>query len=44
MAPDVRRAFMAVARDHGGRSEASAQNWMGSLLEAGRYLEDVWAG
>ncbi|KIZ02858.1 NADPH--cytochrome P450 reductase [Monoraphidium neglectum] len=24
--------------------EASAQNWMGSLLEAGRYLEDVWAG
>jgi hypothetical protein len=44
MAPDVRRAFMAVARDQGGRSEASAQNWMGSLLEAGRYLEDVWAG
>ena len=44
MAPDVRRAFMAVARDAGGRSEASAQNWMGSLLEAGRYLEDVWAG
>ncbi|KAI8468257.1 MAG: cytochrome P450 [Monoraphidium minutum] len=44
MAPDVRRAFMAVAREAGGRSEASAQNWMGALLEAGRYLEDVWAG
>jgi sulfite reductase alpha subunit-like flavoprotein len=44
MAPDVKKAFVGVARDCGGRSEASAQNWMGALLEGGRYLEDVWAG
>lgn len=44
MAPDVRRAFMAVAQKHGGRSEASAQNWMGALMEGKRYLEDTWAG
>ncbi|GBF99888.1 hypothetical protein Rsub_12684, partial [Raphidocelis subcapitata] len=44
MAPDVRRAFMAVAQKHGSRSEASAQNWMGSLMEGKRYLEDTWAG
>jgi sulfite reductase alpha subunit-like flavoprotein len=44
MAPDVKKAFTSVARDCGGRSEASAQNWMGALMEAGRYLEDVWAG
>jgi sulfite reductase alpha subunit-like flavoprotein len=35
---------MAVAQKHGGRSEASAQNWMGALMEGKRYLEDTWAG
>jgi hypothetical protein len=42
--PDVRAAFKDVARSAGGRNEASADSWMGGLLESNRYLADVWAG
>ncbi|KAF8056108.1 cypD [Scenedesmus sp. PABB004] len=42
MAPGVASAFCDVARDAGGRSDGSASAWLGSLREAGRYLEDVW--
>ena len=44
MAPDVRRAFAAVAEAVGGRSAASADAFVGSMVEGRRYLEDVWAG
>jgi sulfite reductase alpha subunit-like flavoprotein len=42
--PDVRAAFKDVARTWGGRNDASADSWMGGLLESHRYLADVWAG
>lgn len=44
MAPDVRNAFKEMAKSCGGRNAAAAESWMGGLLEAKRYLEDVWAG
>jgi sulfite reductase alpha subunit-like flavoprotein len=44
MAPDVRAAFRDLAVRHGGRSQAAADAWIGSMLEGARYLEDVWAG
>lgn len=43
MAPDVRRAFIDVAKVCGGKSQEQAEWWLGSLLNSGRYLEDVWA-
>ncbi|CAJ1402651.1 unnamed protein product [Effrenium voratum] len=42
MAPDVKRALIRVA-ESGGRSASSAQNLIAAMVEAGRYLEDVWA-
>ena len=44
MAPDVRAAFRELAVRHGGRSQAAADSWIGSMVEGARYLEDVWAG
>lgn len=44
MAPDVRNAFKDIARSSSGRNNAAVESWMGGLLEAKRYLEDVWAG
>lgn len=43
MAPGVAAAFQAVAQEWGGRSASGAASWLGSLREAKRYLEDVWA-
>jgi sulfite reductase alpha subunit-like flavoprotein len=43
MAPDVRNAFKEMAKTCGGRNASAAESWMGGLLEAKRYLEDVWA-
>jgi cytochrome P450/NADPH-cytochrome P450 reductase len=43
MAPDVRRAFAEVFREHTGASEADAQAWLTGLVAANRYLEDIWA-
>jgi cytochrome P450/NADPH-cytochrome P450 reductase len=43
MAPDVRAAFEGVAREVGGLSGGGAAEWMQSMRQQGRYLEDVWA-
>jgi sulfite reductase alpha subunit-like flavoprotein len=43
MAPGVAAAFTAVAQEWGGRSSSTAASWLGSMREARRYLEDVWA-
>jgi sulfite reductase alpha subunit-like flavoprotein len=43
MAPGVAAAFQAVAQEWGGRSSSTAASWLGSMREAKRYLEDVWA-
>lgn len=43
MAPDVRRAFVAVAQQWGGLEQQEAEAWLAQLLQAGRFLEDVWA-
>lgn len=43
MAPDVKRAFQHVVESCGGRSGAGAANMIAAMVEAGRYLEDVWA-
>jgi len=43
MAPDVKRSFQRVIESCGGRSNSMAANLLASMVEAGRYLEDVWA-
>ncbi|CAL1146957.1 unnamed protein product [Cladocopium goreaui] len=43
MAPDVKRSFQRVIENCGGRSNSMAANLLASMVEAGRYLEDVWA-
>ena len=43
MAPDVKRSFQRVIENCGGRSNSTAANLLASMVEAGRYLEDVWA-
>jgi cytochrome P450 / NADPH-cytochrome P450 reductase len=44
MAPDVRAAFMGVARERGGLSETEAEAWLADLRTRDRYLEDIWGG
>lgn len=44
MAPGVAAAFQGIAQEWGGRgSSAAAANWLGSMRESRRYLEDVWS-
>ncbi len=42
MAADVDRALAAIARTHGGMSEAEARAFLAALGEAGRYQKDVY--
>ena len=42
MAPDVKRAFQKVV-ESGGKSSSSAANMIATMVESGRYIEDVWA-
>ncbi|MET8546818.1 flavodoxin domain-containing protein, partial [Kitasatospora sp. NPDC004799] len=45
MAPGVRAAFRALYRERTpGADEQRAQAWLQGLVEAGRYVEDVYAG
>ncbi|MFJ4184052.1 bifunctional cytochrome P450/NADPH--P450 reductase [Kitasatospora sp. NPDC089509] len=45
MAPGVREAFRALYRERTpGADERQAQDWLQGLVEAGRYVEDVYAG
>ncbi|CAM5699772.1 Bifunctional cytochrome P450/NADPH--P450 reductase OS=Kitasatospora aureofaciens OX=1894 GN=HS99_0003380 PE=3 SV=1 [Kitasatospora aureofaciens] len=45
MAPGVREAFRALYRERTpGADEQRAQEWLQGLIEAGRYVEDVYAG
>ncbi|MFD5438519.1 cytochrome P450, partial [Kitasatospora sp. NPDC127067] len=45
MAPGVRAAFRALYRERTpGADEQRAQAWLKGLIEAGRYVEDVYAG
>ncbi|MFF2079701.1 bifunctional cytochrome P450/NADPH--P450 reductase [Kitasatospora sp. NPDC058162] len=45
MAPGVREAFRALYRERTpGADEQQAQDWLQGLVEAGRYVEDVYAG
>jgi cytochrome P450 / NADPH-cytochrome P450 reductase len=43
MAPDVRRAFVAIYRQETGADERAAESWIDGLTAANRYLVDVWA-
>jgi cytochrome P450/NADPH-cytochrome P450 reductase len=43
MAPDVRRAFASVYRQHTGAVDAAAEAWLTRLTADGRYIADVWA-
>jgi len=42
MSPGVKAAFVDVAIKH-GMSPSKADNWMGSMMNDNRYLEDVYA-
>jgi cytochrome P450/NADPH-cytochrome P450 reductase len=42
MAPDVRTAFAGIFKAKTGASDGDAQAWLGGLVSAGRYLEDIW--
>ncbi|MFD9689845.1 bifunctional cytochrome P450/NADPH--P450 reductase [Kitasatospora sp. NPDC059088] len=45
MAPGVREAFRALYRERTpGADERQAQDWLQGLVEAGRFVEDVYAG
>jgi cytochrome P450/NADPH-cytochrome P450 reductase len=44
MAPAVRQAFIDIYRAHTGDDESKARDWLIGLVEADRYVEDVWAG
>nr|WP_082345722.1 cytochrome P450 [Kitasatospora sp. MY 5-36] len=45
MAPGVREAFRTLYRERvPGADEQRAQAWLQGLIEAGRYVEDVYAG
>ncbi|GAB7184016.1 hypothetical protein ATKI12_3847 [Kitasatospora sp. Ki12] len=45
MAPGVRAAFRELYRERTpGADEQRAQAWLQGLIEAGRYVEDVYAG
>lgn len=44
MAPAVRAAVISVYRKHTDAGVEEATAWLESLVEAQRYVEDVWAG
>ena len=44
MAPAVRQAFLDIHRARTGSDPAQAGEWLTSLVESDRYVEDVWAG
>jgi cytochrome P450/NADPH-cytochrome P450 reductase len=44
MAPEVEETLRAAYREARGETEESAQSWLESLQNEGRYLKDVWAG
>jgi sulfite reductase (NADPH) flavoprotein alpha-component len=42
MAKDVHRALVEIVAEHGGRSAADAEDWLGQLIQQGRYARDVY--
>jgi sulfite reductase (NADPH) flavoprotein alpha-component len=42
MAPDVQRALLDIAAQHGALAEDDAREWLGELTADGRYLRDVY--
>lgn len=44
MAPAVREAFLDIYRTRTGADDAQARQWLATLVESDRYVEDVWAG
>jgi cytochrome P450/NADPH-cytochrome P450 reductase len=44
MAPAVRQAFIDIYRARTGEDDEQARGWLIGLVEADRYVEDVWAG
>lgn len=44
MAPAVRQAFIDIYRARTGSDAQQAHDWLIALVEADRYVEDVWAG
>ncbi len=42
MAPDVEAALLAIAAEHGGKTEEGAQEWLSELRGSGRYHRDVY--
>ncbi|OBI02943.1 cytochrome [Mycolicibacter heraklionensis] len=44
MAPAVRKAFIDIYCARTGHNESQARDWIISLVESDRYVEDVWAG
>lgn len=44
MEPDVKRALLKMHRDQTGSSHEQSEAWMDDLVDAGRYVLDVWAG
>jgi cytochrome P450/NADPH-cytochrome P450 reductase len=43
MAPDVLKTFAAIYHEKTGKSAGDAQQWLNELLDAKRYLVDVWS-
>jgi sulfite reductase alpha subunit-like flavoprotein len=43
MAADVNKALETMAQKQGGLGEDQARQWVKSLRNKGRFLEDVWS-
>ncbi len=44
VAPAARKVFEDIYHEKTGASEEEAQDWLQSLRDSNRYLEDIWAG
>ena len=42
MAQDVMKTFYRICREHGGKSEAEAVEFMKKMEQTKRYQADVW--
>ncbi|MFH4974200.1 hypothetical protein AB6A40_000909 [Gnathostoma spinigerum] len=43
MSKDVWAAFVEIIKEHTGKTEKEAENYMLDMKKKGRYIEDVWA-
>lgn len=43
MARDVQNTLLSIIKEHGGKTETEATEYIKKLQKRGRYLQDVWS-